>query len=161
VKYLKQAFLPLREFRSLSEANTQLRQWILAEAGNRLHGTTREQPLALFESVEKAQLLGRLPDVPPELAVWATLKVHRDAHVQFEKAYYSVPFRLLGQTLWLKATADVVRLYQAREPSSNVGEIGTSRSFAPLPCSTRSSEHSPSMSGTRTAISSAKRSPQP
>ncbi|MCF8015712.1 MAG: IS21 family transposase, partial [Chromatiaceae bacterium] len=49
---------------------------------------------------------------PPELAVWAKLKVHRDAHVQFEKAYYSVPFRLLGQTLWLKATSDVVRLYQ-------------------------------------------------
>jgi len=114
VKYLKQAFLPLREFRSLSDANAKLRQWILAEAGNRLHGTTREQPLALFESVEKA-LLGRLPDVPPELAIWATLKVHRDAHVQFERAYYSVPFRLLGQTLWLKATSDVVRLYQAHQ----------------------------------------------
>jgi len=111
VKYLKQAFLALREFRSLADANAKLRQWLLAEAGNRLHGTTREQPLALFESVEKA-LLGRLPDVPPELAVWAKLKVHRDAHVQFERAYYSVPFRLLGQTLWLKATSDVVRLYQ-------------------------------------------------
>lgn len=111
VKYVKQAFLPLREFRSLADANAKLRQWILAEAGNRIHGTTREQPLALFESVEKA-LLGRLPDAPPELAVWAKLKVHRDAHVQFEKAYYSVPFRLLGQTLWLKATSDVVRLYQ-------------------------------------------------
>lgn len=114
VKYLKQAFLPLREFRSLADANAQLRQWILAEAGNRIHGTTREQPLALFESVEKA-LLGRLPDVPPELAVWAQLKVHRDAHVQFERAYYSVPFRLLSQTLWLKATSDVVRLYQAHQ----------------------------------------------
>lgn len=114
VKYLKQAFLALREFRSLSDANAQLRQWLLAEAGNRIHGTTREQPLALFESIEKA-LLGRLPDVPPELAVWAQLKVHRDAHVQFERAYYSVPFRLLGQTLWLKATSDVVRLYQEHQ----------------------------------------------
>jgi transposase len=114
VKYLKQAFLALREFRSLPDANAQLRQWILAEAGNRLHGTTRAQPLALFESVEKA-LLARLPDVPPELAIWAKLKVHRDAHVQFERAYYSVPFRLLGQTLWLKATPDVVRLYQAHQ----------------------------------------------
>ena len=111
VKYIKRAFLPLRRFRDLADANTQLRGWILAEAGNRIHGTTREQPLSQFEAVEKALLLP-LPDVPPQLAVWAKVKVHRDAHVQFEKAYYSVPFRLLGQSLWLKATPATVRLYR-------------------------------------------------
>jgi transposase len=111
VKYIKRAFLPLRAFRDLTDANRQLRDWILAEAGNRLHGTTRAQPLAQYQAVEKA-LMRPLPDVPPELAVWAKVKVHRDAHVQFEKAYYSVPFRLLGQALWLKATPATVRLYR-------------------------------------------------
>jgi transposase len=114
VKYIKRAFLALRTFRDLLDANRQLREWILTEAGNRVHGTTRAQPLAQFEGVEKALLLP-LPDVPPELAVWAKVKVHRDAHVQFEKAYYSVPFRLLGQSLWLKATAATVRLYRDHE----------------------------------------------
>jgi transposase len=114
VKYIKRAFLPLRQFRDLTDANAQLRGWILAEAGNRIHGTTREQPLAQFEAVEKA-LMRPLPDVPPELAVWAKVKVHRDAHVQFEKAYYSVPFRLMGQHLWLKATPATVRLYRDHE----------------------------------------------
>ena len=114
VKYIKHAFLPLREFRDLTDANAQLRQWVLAEAGNRTHGTTREQPLAQFESVEKAHLLP-LPDVPPELALWAKVKVHRDAHIQFQKAYYSVPFRLIGQRLWLKATPATVRLYREHE----------------------------------------------
>ena len=114
VKYIKRAFLPLRAFRDLTDANAQLRDWILAEAGNRIHGTTREQPLAQFEAVEKA-LMRRLPDVAPELAVWAKVKVHRDAHVQFEKAYYSVPFRLLRQSLWLKVTPATVRLYRDHE----------------------------------------------
>ncbi len=114
VKYIKTAFLPLRQFRDLTDANTQLRGWILADAGNRIHGTTREQPLAQFEAVEKALLLP-LPDVPPELAMWAKVKVHRDAHIQFEKAYYSVPFRLTGQRLWLKATPATVRLYRNHE----------------------------------------------
>ncbi len=54
----------------------------MKEAGNRCHGTTREQPLVRFADVERA-LLGKLPDVPPVLAVWAKVKVHRDAHVQY------------------------------------------------------------------------------
>jgi hypothetical protein len=57
-------------------------------------------------------LLSPLPDVPPELATWAKVKVHRDAHVQYEHNFYSVPFRLAGQTLWLKATSAMVTLYR-------------------------------------------------
>jgi transposase len=114
VKYVKSSFLPLREFRSLIDANIQARAWMLGEAGNRVHGTTREAPLKRFTSVEKA-LLAPLPDVPPELAVWAKVKVHRDAHVQFDAAYYSVPFKLAGQPLWLKATATTVWLYREHE----------------------------------------------
>jgi hypothetical protein len=86
----------------------------LPRPANRCHGTTREQPLAQFEGIEKA-LLGPLPDVPPQLAVWAEVKVHRDTHVQFERAYYSAPFRPIGQHLWLKATPNAVRLYRDHE----------------------------------------------
>jgi transposase len=114
VKYVKRAFAPLRAFRDLTDANRQLREWVLAEAGNRCHGTTREQPLKRFTDTEKA-LLRPLPEVPPELAVWARVTVHRDAHVQFEKALYSVPFRLMGQRLWLKATAATVCLFQQHQ----------------------------------------------
>ncbi len=113
VKYLKGNFLPLREFRDLNDANRQLQDWILGDAGNRIHGSTHEKPLTRF--VIEKPLLQPLPDSPPELAVWAKVKVHRDAHVQFEKALYSVPFRLMGQTLWLKATPVTVRLYREHE----------------------------------------------
>ena len=110
VKYLKRRFLPLRDFRHLRDANRQLADWVLATAGNRLHGTTRQRPLDHFTAVEQP-LLRALPDVPPEPACWAKVKVHRDAHVQFRKALYSVPYQRVGQTLWLKATATTVRLY--------------------------------------------------
>lgn len=113
VKYIKRNFLPLREFRDLSDANRQLHDWILGEAGNRIHGSTHEKPLIRF-GLEKT-LLQPLPDHPPEVAVWSKVKVHRDAHVQFEKCLYSVSFRLLGQTLWLKATVATVRLYRDHE----------------------------------------------
>lgn len=114
VKYVKRSFVPLREMRDLTDGNRQLRDWVLGEAGTRCHGTTREQPLKRFTETEKP-LLQPLPDVAPDLAVWARVNVHGDAHVQFEKALYSVPFRLIGQCLWLKATPGLVCVFQEHQ----------------------------------------------
>jgi hypothetical protein len=114
VKYIKRAFLPLREFRDLADANRQLHRWIMAEAGNRIHGTTRRQPLALFAETEK-DLLISLPSVPVQLAVWVKVKVHGNAHVAFEKNLYSVPYRLIRQSLWLKATDTTVQVFKEHE----------------------------------------------
>lgn len=111
VKYVKRSFVPTREFRDLHDGNRQLRDWLLGQAGVRCHGTTREQPLQRFADTEKS-LLQPLPAVPPELVVWAQVSVHSDAHVQFEKALYSVPFRLLGQRLWLKASPATIQVFQ-------------------------------------------------
>lgn len=115
VKYVKGAFLPLREFRSLADANRQLADWVRDAAGQRCHGTTRERPLVQFQATERA-LLQPLPAVPPVLAVWAQVKVHRDTHIQFAQCLYSVPFRLVGQTLWLKASDTLVNLYRGHDP---------------------------------------------
>ena len=111
VKYVKSSFLPLREFHSLAHANAELRAWVLGEAGNRIHGTTRARPLTLFTETEQA-LLKPLPTIAPECPVWAQVRVHGNAHVQYEYCHYSVPFRLIRHSLWLAATASVVRLYE-------------------------------------------------
>lgn len=113
VKYVKNAFVPLRAFRNLSDANEQLRAWLLEVAGNRKHGSTHEKPLTLFET--EHQLLNRLPDNPPELAVWQKVYVHGNCHVQFLKCHYSAPFRLVKQELWLRASETTVRLYREHE----------------------------------------------
>lgn len=108
VKYVKGNFLPTRSFRDLADLNAQARRWVLVEAGVRVHGTTREQPLVLFE-LEKP-LLRTLPAIAPDLGTWSAVRVHRDCHVQFERCYYSVPFALIGQQLWLRATDAAVAI---------------------------------------------------
>ena len=113
IQYLKRGFVSTREFRSLADANEQLREWVLGEAGNRIHGSTGEQPLGLFALERPA--LGPLPDQPPETAVWARVKVHQDAHVHYGKCLYSVPYRFAGESLWLKAAPQTIRIYREHE----------------------------------------------
>ena len=114
VKYIKSAFLPLRTFRSFADANQQLRAWILSEAGTRIHGTTRQQPLTLFAEGEKS-FLSTLPDRPVQLATWVTAKVHGDAHVVFDKNRYSVPYSLIRQNLWIKGTDTTISVFREQE----------------------------------------------
>ena len=51
VKYVKNNFVPLRDFHSVAHANEQLRAWVMSEAGNRIHGSTRERPTALIINI--------------------------------------------------------------------------------------------------------------
>ena len=99
VKYIKGAFLPLRAFRDLDDANRQLADWVMGEAGNRVHGTTRKAPLTLFSAVEKpllkvasrctpgagrmgqGQAARQLPRAVPQVPVLGPLSVDRPAAV--------------------------------------------------------------------------------
>ena len=53
--------------------------------------------------------------MPPELAYWEKAKVHRDTHVQSAKCLYSVPYRLIGQEVWIRSTLTTVRVYHEHE----------------------------------------------
>lgn len=110
VKYVKGNFLPTRTFRDLADLNAQARRWVLEEAGLRIHGTTREQPLERF--VLEKPLMRALPDVAPDLGSWHRVVLHRDCHVKFDYGLYSAPFVLVGQTLWLRATDSSVAIFQ-------------------------------------------------
>ena len=114
VKYVKGNFVPLREFHSVAHANEQLWTWIMSEAGNRIHGSTRERPLKLFNETEQA-MLQALPALAPTCATWAKAKLHGNCHVQHEYCYYSAPFRLIHQTLWLEITPDALRIYHEHD----------------------------------------------
>lgn len=109
VKYVKNRFVPLRQFRNLNDANQQLKLWLMQEAGLRNHGSTHEKPLVLFE-IEQP-LLKELPNHPPEFVVWEKVKLHGDCHVQYKKCRYSGPYRFARQELWLRATNTTIRLY--------------------------------------------------
>jgi transposase len=110
VKYVKGNFLPTRTFRDLADLNAQAHRWVLEEAGVRIHGTTRQQPLERF-LIEKP-LMRNLPDVAPDLGSWNRLKLHRDCHVKLDYVLYSAPFALIGQTLWVRATDVSISIFQ-------------------------------------------------
>jgi transposase len=110
VKYVKGNFAPLRSFRDLTDANKQLRLWLTEEAGNRIHGTTQTRPLTAFEEIERKALLP-LPDKPPVLPAWRKAKVQSDCHVRFEKSYYSVPHKWVGEEIWIRATEGIIEVF--------------------------------------------------
>jgi transposase len=109
VKYVKNGFLPLREIRDITDLNEQVRQWVMSDAGQRVHGTTRQAPLALFELERDA--LQPLPAIAPDIGTWHQATLHRDCHLKFDLSLYSAPFALAGQRLWLKATDSSVVIY--------------------------------------------------
>lgn len=114
VKYVKNNFVPLREFHSVAHANELLLAWVMGEAGNRIHGSTRERPLTLFAETEQT-LLQPLPAAAPECATWSKGTLHPNCHIQFAYCFYSAPFALIGQILWLEITPQMLRIYREHE----------------------------------------------
>jgi len=109
VHYVKRNFLGGREPTTLTQANRDVLRWVETTAGQRIHGTTKEKPLDRFET--ERTVLKPLPSEPYDLAIWKQVKLHRDCYVVFEQAYYSAPFRLVGQQLWVRGGTQTVHIY--------------------------------------------------
>jgi transposase len=118
VHYVKRNFLAGRcalesPPQPVDALNAALRRWCREVAGQRVHGTTKQQPLRRFQQGEQAALRS-LPPTPYQPAVWKRAQVYRDGYVTFEGAYYSVPYRLAGQAVWIRGGARTVELYSER-----------------------------------------------
>lgn len=109
VHYVQRNFMGGREPTPLPQANREVQRWVQTTAGMRIHGTTHERPLLRFD-LERA-VLRPLPATPYDLATWKQVKLHRDCYVVFENAYYSAPFRLVGQMLWVRGGCREVQLF--------------------------------------------------
>lgn len=103
VKYVKRNGLAGRDGQDITEVRAALARWVMEVAGTRVHGTTGKKPLEVFEREERGRLLP-LPARPFELVVWKHPLVHGDCHVELDGRLYSVPWRLVGQRLWTRAT---------------------------------------------------------
>lgn len=112
VKYVKSSFASPRDLDALGidGAKKELQRWLAEVADVRIHGTTRERPLELFEREERAALKA-LPPVRFEIVVWKQAKVHPDSHVVFERRLYSVPFRFIGQTVAIRAKGSSITIF--------------------------------------------------
>jgi hypothetical protein len=110
VRFAKSDLIPYEGFESLDHANQAGAAWC-AEVNNEVHYETRARPVERLE-VERP-LFRSLPAGRPAIACGEDRKVDRLATVRFCSARYSVPHRLVGQTVQVAADdRDVVITYR-------------------------------------------------
>jgi len=113
VKYVQANGLKGRSFTSLEDQNRFLLEWETSVADTRIHGTTRKQVGKVFNEVEREALLP-LPVARFPFFHEAQRSVHRDGHVEVDKAYYSVPPEHLGRRVWVRWDSHTVRIFDHR-----------------------------------------------
>ena len=110
VGYAQSNALKGKTFASLQAQNIHLLDWETRVADTRIHGTTRKQVGKVFAEVEQRALLplpmSRFPSFREAKRI-----VNRDAHVEVDKAFYSVPPEYLGRKVWVRWDGRLVRIF--------------------------------------------------
>jgi transposase len=128
VGYVKRNAVAGHEFESLAQLQAHLAWWMREVADVRIHGTTGEPPLERFEREERAALrpiVGRPGFQPLRECV---RRVHSDACVEIETNRYSVPWRLIGETVTVLLGEQVRVLHAGVEVATHGRLTGQRRS---------------------------------
>jgi transposase len=113
-RYLKDNALKGRRFDSLEEMDSFLKHWNRTVARVRIHGRTRKQVYTHFLETERPALR----PLPPErfsLFEVGIRSVHPDGYVEVDRAFYSVPARLLGEEVRVYWDERLVRIYHMEQ----------------------------------------------
>ena len=103
------AALRHRRFYHLDELNAAIGE-LLVRLNNRVMRHVRQSRQQLYERLDRPALKP-LPKQPYEYAEGQDVGVNIDYHVAFDDHYYSVPYTLVGETLWCRATHHTVELF--------------------------------------------------
>lgn len=103
-----------RRFFSLGELNEAIAE-LLEELNRRPFQKLEGCRLSRFEQRDKP-LLSPLPIRPYQFAEWKTAKVHPDYHIEVQRAYYSVPYRLIGQRVDVRLSSHSVEVFHRSKP---------------------------------------------
>ena len=114
VRYVCGNFLSTWATVDLSTDRRALHRWVAEVAGRRPHGTTKRPPLEVFEECERSALLA-LARQRWDRVVWKKAVLHRDCHVQVDGAFYSAPWQLLRQELWIRCSTHRVAIHHDDE----------------------------------------------
>lgn len=116
VGYVKRNAIAGHRFACLEELQAHLMRWMREVADVRVHGTTAEPPIARFERDER-QALAPLAAKAPFLQVRElSRRVHTDACIELDTNRYSVPWKLIGESVTVVVAERQVRvLYAAQE----------------------------------------------
>jgi hypothetical protein len=110
IPYARESFFRGEAWRDRDHVQHEAIGWCLETAGTRVHGTTGQRPLAVFESVERAALQPLIAERydPP---TWSEHKVHPDHTIVVNKGMYTLPTRFIGRTVLVESTRALVRVY--------------------------------------------------
>ena len=125
------AALRHRRFRSLDELRTAVAELNtkLNERPMRKFGISRR---ALFEQIEQSALQP-LPEQRYEHAGWSRPTVGPDYHVEHEKHYYSVPYKLCGERVDVRATASTIEVLHRGERVASHAKSARPHAYTTLP----------------------------
>ena len=113
VGYVKHNAIAGHPFDSWAALEAHLSTWARTVADVRRHGTTGELPQVRFERAEAAALQP-LGDRPPfQLTRELTRRVHADSGIEVDTNHYSVPWRLIGETVTVQVSVAQVPIFHA------------------------------------------------
>jgi len=110
VPYVRNNFFAGETFVDLADVRRRAVSWCTHTAGMRVHGTTQCRPIEAFRTEELPRLLA-LPPAAFDVPRWSEPKVHRDFHVEVDKALYSVPHHFVGRHVKARRDAITVKIY--------------------------------------------------
>lgn len=110
IGFVRVRFWRGRRFTDLMDLNRQAVQWRDDFANNRRHDETGKIPALVFRH-EEQRLLKPLPETTFDVDDVETTTVTKTFRVTFDRNRYSVPWRLVGQTVLMRATDDAVAIF--------------------------------------------------
>jgi len=116
VGYVKRNAIAGHRFDGIEALQAHLMRWMREVADVRVHGTTGEAPLARFERTEAAALKPLAAKAPFLQVRELTRRVHTDACIELDTNRYSVPWKLIGESVTVIVSERQVRvLYAGQE----------------------------------------------
>ena len=108
IRYIRQSFFYGRAFESIDAVRDAAARWRNDVANQRLHAVTRERPADRLV-VERSRLRA-LPAHPPPCDVVVPVIVSKEATVRLDANAYSVPYKLVGKSAFVRADQHAVRV---------------------------------------------------
>jgi transposase len=122
VGYVKRNAIAGHRFDSWAALEAQLAWWQREIADVRVHGTTGEAPLARFARAEAAALRP-LDGRPPFRQVRELVRrVQADCSIELDTNHYSVPWRLVGESVRVVAAGGRITIHHAGQEVAAHGE---------------------------------------
>jgi transposase len=102
------AVLRHRTFYSVNEVNEAMAP-LLTKLNDRVMRHVKASRRELYERLDKPALKP-LPATPYEFAEWKQVRVNIDYHIVYDDHFYSAPYTLVGETLFVRATHSAIEL---------------------------------------------------